>query len=284
MKLLSLFEQKSKAFWLLTGLLLVAVIGAIDSLTGYELAFSPFYLIPVVIVAWFVGFRAGMLYALVSSLVWFSAENFAGQHYSYPIIYFWNTMLRLANFIVVVVLVTRLKRELNLQKHLAYTDAITGLANSRSFFESLETEIAQAARYGRMITVMYIDLDNFKVVNDLFGHSAGDQALCQVANTLHGSLRKTDYIARIGGDEFAVVLPETGLEAAVHVSKKIQEQLTSEMEKQDWSITFSMGVVYAAKGSSITSPESILHQADNLMYIAKKNGKNQIEYAAYQPD
>ncbi len=282
MPLLPFPKKKSKLFWLVVSLLLVTVVGALDYLTGYELAFSPFYLLPVIVSAWYVGRNTGLVFAGLSALTWFAADFATGHSYTTPVFYFWNTLLRGINFLVVVWLVTSLKSERDMQTHLARTDAITGLANTRWFHEFLEQETARVSRYRKPISVMYIDLDNFKQVNDRSGHREGDRALLFVADTLRKHLRKTDFVARVGGDEFAVVLTETGPEIAPQLSEKILSRLCAEMEKENWPITFSMGVVTAQGGSYIIPPEAILHQADDLMYEVKRSGKNNVRWEAYK--
>jgi diguanylate cyclase (GGDEF)-like protein len=276
--------KKNKAIWLLVSILLIIILGTLDYLTGYELAFSPFYLIAVITATWFVGSIAGAIFAPLSALVWLGADILAGHTYSNPAYFFWNTLLRLVNFLVVVALVARLKRELAYQNQLAHTDPITGLANTRWFLEFLTIETARVARYRKPISLVYFDLDNFKQVNDLFGHREGDRALTHVADALRGSLRKTDFIARIGGDEFAVILTETGVDEAPLVGEKIQEKLSAEMIKESWPITFSIGIISAPGGSNIIPPEAILHQADDLMYQVKKSGKNSLRCTPYQPE
>lgn len=259
---------------------LIIVIGVIDYLTGYELAFSPFYLFPVIFVTWLGGIRAGSAASVLSAVAWWVADFLTGHTYSFPVIYFYNTVLRLLNFMVVAYLVERLKREMENENQLARSDVITGIANARSFFEFLEAEVIRSARYNHPLTVAYIDLDNFKQINDRFGHMAGNQALRDTARVLRACLRRVDFVARIGGDEFALVLPETSVEDAPAVCARILACLMDEMKKQNWPVTFSMGGVTAVSVSGV-SAEKLLQQADNLMYQVKRNGKNSLLCAAY---
>lgn len=284
MSIMLTFLKNNKVFWLLVSILQVAVIGAIDYVTGYDLAFSPIYLFPIVTTTWFVSKNLGIVFALLSSIAWLAADYLTQHPYSNPSFFLWNTLIRLANYLVVVYLVARVKRELVLQNQLARTDSLTGLANNRSFFEFLQQEIARFSRFERAFSVMYIDLDDFKQINDSYGHKEGDRVLSCIAQVFLSRLRKTDLAARIGGDEFAVVLPETGEEEAFKLSKELIARMAAEMEQQKWCITFSLGVVTIEKGAVIVSAESILQQADQLMYQVKNNGKNNIRHASYQSD
>ena len=124
------------------------------------------------------------------------------------------------------------------------------------------------------MTLLYIDLDNFKQVNDAFGHETGDELLIEVAATIRTNVRSTDTVARLGGDEFALLLPETDQEAALVVTNKLREALLVSMQRREWPVTFSIGLV-----SFATPPESVeemLKQADAVMYSVKLKGKNSI--------
>jgi diguanylate cyclase (GGDEF)-like protein len=165
-----------------------------------------------------------------------------------------------------------LKNTLELKEQLAKTDFLTGVTNARSFFELADLEINRAKRYQHPFTLAYIDLDNFKTVNDTYGHLIGDSLLRLVADTIRNNIRVTDVYARLGGDEFAVLLPETNPEQSEIAINKVQTQLLDEMKKNNWPVTFSIGAV-----TFLTPPESVdemIKKADNLMYSAKKNGKN----------
>lgn len=281
MKLLATDGPKTRHYWLAGFFLLIGVIGFIDYLTGYELAFSPFYLFPISAISWLSGKRAGIIAACISALTWLVADILTRHIYSHPSLYFINTALRLFNFLTVSFLVASLRKEMDLEIRLARNDVITELANARSFLEFLDREVAHAARFHEAITVMYIDLDNFKMINDQYGHAAGNQVLRDVATVLRDSLRKNDFVARIGGDEFAAVLPETGKEIAPVVSRRIMSRLEAGMLEHNWPITFSIGVVTAEQAAEI-SAESLLQQADELMYQVKKDGKNNLRFAVYK--
>jgi len=168
-----------------------------------------------------------------------------------------------------------LKNGLEREKALARTDSLTQIANRRAFYELASTEINRAHRYKRPFTIVSMDLDNFKIVNDRFGHKIGDTLLCSVANTIQKNIRATDVVARLGGDEFTVLLPEIGAESARVVAHKLQKELLDTMQTNEWPVTFSMGVV--TFNSAPATVDEMLKKADTLMYSAKQSGKNIIK-------
>jgi len=265
--------------WAIIGFILVGGIGILDYLTGYELAFSLFYLMPILLIAWLTGRRLGVLIALVSALVWSLADVLAGNSYAHPVVFFWNTLIRLSFFVIVVFLLTSLKNALEHERELGRIDSLTGAFNFRYFSAILQMEVDRTRRYQRPFTVAYIDIDNFKIINDQYGHTTGDRVLRTFVNYAQNYLRKTDSVARLGGDEFAFLLPETGQEAASLFISRIQGGLLEEMQKNHWPVTFSIGVL-----SCVEAPQSIdevVKMADDLMYSVKKNGKNAISYATF---
>jgi diguanylate cyclase (GGDEF)-like protein len=163
------------------------------------------------------------------------------------------------------------------ERIIARTDALTGLTNMRSFHEQAEAEIYRATRYDHPLTLAYIDIDNFKTVNDTLGHEEGDNLLRVVAKRMLQDARKTDLVARIGGDEFVVLLPETDQAAAKIVINQIHRNLNEESSKHAWPVTFSIGVLTCTG----TPPRvgEMIKAADNLMYAVKHRGKNAVNYS-----
>jgi diguanylate cyclase (GGDEF)-like protein len=128
--------------------------------------------------------------------------------------------------------------------------------------------------------VLYLDLDNFKAVNDRFGHSTGDELLRTVADTIRTRLRRVDSVARLGGDEFAVLLPETGAEAARGVVEQVRGALGDAMRTHGWPVTVSIGAL-----TCVTAPESadaLIRRADDLMYAVKHGDKDGVKYGTYE--
>ena len=169
------------------------------------------------------------------------------------------------------------KREL---ERLARTDSLTGLLNRQRLMEKLEKEIDRAMRYKRPLSIMLLDLDHFKEVNDNHGHLVGDSVLVKAASEISGTLRKTDFAGRYGGEEFCVVLPETGLEGAEDLAERLRSAISSSVHSlpdgTELSITCSIGVAKASCGIL----EDIIAVADAALYLAKRSGRNRVEVAA----
>lgn len=264
---------------ILLGFVLTGLIGIVDFLTGYELAFSVFYVLPVAIVTWLTGRWLGVVTSIIGALVWFGADVATGHSYSYPLIPVWNTFIRLAFFVIITLLLSALRRATEREKEFARVDNLTGALNPRFFYGLAQMEINRFQRYEQPFTLAYIDLDNFKSVNDHFGHSTGDQVLRIVVSSVKNNLRKTDVIARLGGDEFALLLPETDEESARFALSKVQKGLLEEMRKGDWPITFSIGSLTCIAAPETT--EKLVSMADELMYSVKHTSKNAIKYSIY---
>lgn len=168
----------------------------------------------------------------------------------------------------------------------AYTDALTQLPNRRAFFNSAENAFAAARRYQRPLAVLMLDLDHFKRVNDTYGHAAGDAVLVRTAECLRQSVREADLPARLGGEEFVVMLPETGLQQALELAERIRyviEYITPvEYEGQLIQVTASIGV--AMMDSSSNDVESMIKQADEALYQAKESGRNKVVCAEPRAD
>jgi diguanylate cyclase (GGDEF)-like protein len=270
--------KKPRSFLIALGFILIAFVGVTRYLTGPEFAFSLFFLLPISLGTWFAGRWVGILLSVMSAVVWLATDLIGGQSYSHPVVPLVNETLRLSVFLIVVVILSTLKRVLEREKMFARKDFLTGIANRQAFFEFAGIEINRCRRHGYPLTIAYIDCDNFKVINDRFGHQTGDDLLCSVANTLQKSIRVTDIVARLGGDEFAILLPETGYEPAVVVIRKIQKILLDIMQKNRWPITFSFGVV--TFHSPPNTVDEIIKRSDALMYSAKQSGKNMIKHEA----
>jgi diguanylate cyclase (GGDEF)-like protein len=162
-------------------------------------------------------------------------------------------------------------------ERLARTDALTGLANRRRFFELAESELARAGRYGSPLSVLMIDIDHFKDVNDACGHATGDLVLRQLAETCRAVFRQVDTVGRVGGEEFAVLLPETPLTGAVEVADRLRSAVqATRVPREDGepiAITVSVGVATSAPGKSV---DDLMSQSDTALYEAKRTGRNRV--------
>lgn len=173
-----------------------------------------------------------------------------------------------------------LREQNQLLESLAVTDSLTGLYNRKKLDDILADQFALFRRNHRPFTVLMLDLDNFKSINDNYGHACGDRVLADVAAILKQSVRSIDYVARYGGEEFVVVLVETGLDAALDIAERIR----SEVETPHFiagnnliAVTVSLGVTHSREGDD--GPDEALARADHALYEAKRAGRNQVQLA-----
>jgi len=270
------FSRQSKSFLMILAVCLCIALGAVDYLTGYEVSFSIFYLLPVSLIAWFVGRRPAIFIAIISALIWLLADLTSGHTYSHYAIPLWNSIMRLGFFLMAAYFLTAIRKLLDRVIELSRRDPLTGIANGRYFSELAANEINRASRFNRPLTLTYMDIDNFKQINDSLGHSTGDDLLHLVGETIKKNVRSIDIIARLGGDEFAILLPETGYEQSGTVIKKVQKYLLDAVQQKGWPVTFSFGVVTCNK--PLCKVDELIKAADNLMYSVKNSGKNMIRH------
>jgi diguanylate cyclase (GGDEF)-like protein/PAS domain S-box-containing protein len=173
--------------------------------------------------------------------------------------------------------ITRRKEIENELMRLAATDSLTGLLNRRAFFEHGEREVARARRNGKPLCLLMLDLDNFKLVNDTHGHAAGDEVLRNMAETMQNALRETDLLGRVGGEEFAAILPEAALAGATDTAERLRKAIEARAtvcNGRKIYVTASIGV------SQFQAPDEqldeVLKRADQAMYKAKSKGRNRV--------
>ncbi len=256
----------------------VGIVGLLDYVTGPESAFPIFYIAPVVLVSWAVSWRAGLGISVLSSATWFAHDAIGDRETSNLLVMVGPAMVRFAFFVLTAALVHGARHGIARERVLARTDPLTGVANTRSFEDRLEFALAYLRRTGSPLTVAYVDLDDFKAVNDRFGHSEGDSVLRTVASAIQGRLRHTDLVARIGGDEFAIVLPDTDEDTALAVLSEIEAAVAEEIGDR-WLVRETIGAM-----TFTTPPESIdtmVRSADGLMYLGKYQGKARIIHATW---
>ena len=163
-------------------------------------------------------------------------------------------------------------------RRLSITDGLTGLYNSRHFYENLDLEIARTKRYGNSFSLILVDIDDFKKLNDTYGHQAGDEVLQEIAHILRSVSRETDIVARFGGEEFIIILPNTSEEEAVALAgrliKAVQQTWIAINATEKVNITVSGGL--ASYPQNASSAKALINAADNAMYAAKAAGKNTV--------
>lgn len=254
----------------------VLFVGGVDYLSGHELSMSLFYLGPVAVAGWYAGRPTGVAIAVLSCASWYIADMAAWHQYSHPAIPIWNALVRFGFFLVTGLLLTALRKSLLGQQHLARTDALTGLYGRRSFEDRLAHDLALAQRRKSALTLAYVDLDDFKTVNDSRGHAEGDRVSKTVGRVLMSAVRTSDTAARLGGDEFALMFPHTDAGGARNVIAKVRSGLQAALGASDLRVTCSIGVVTSLDPAS--SPQGLLAVADALMYEVKRGGKGDVSF------
>jgi len=257
---------------LLIAVIIVLALGTLDYLTGSEIEFSLFFLFPIAVTTWYLGPRYGIALSLLGVIAWTFVDHVHGIAYSTEFARYWGLAMHMAYYALIVLASSYLKNALNMTRRLAATDPLTGLYNSREFYRLAAIEMLRVQRNNQAVTIAFLDLDNFKEINDRYGHQVGDELIQLVAQTIAGSLRRTDLLARVGGDEFAILLPDTNAHSARQVARKIQQALAVIMQEHGYPVTFSLGAL--AFGFPPSDFHNALRQADLLMYQAKARGKD----------
>jgi diguanylate cyclase (GGDEF)-like protein len=249
-------------------------LGYLDVITG-DYSLIVFYLIPVSLAAWFVNIRSGLLFCGLAVVVRVIADEWSRPLlFTRSVLHYWNELIEFLFLIIMSLLFSTLKKNLDSEKELARRDPLTDTLNRRAFFDLTEHEINRSQRYDLPLTVAYIDLDNFKTVNDQLGHRTGDELLITVVTTIRSHIRASDVLARFGGDEFVILLPDTPGDAALKFLTKMHNNLDQIMVLKNWPVSFSIGAVtYGVVPSTV---DEVIRNADELMYAVKHGGKNRL--------
>jgi diguanylate cyclase (GGDEF)-like protein len=250
-------------------------VAVLDWLTGSHVSLLPFYAAPVALAAWLSGAWPGLCAAAAASLgllVVASLEQ-APPHPGYA---YWNALAAGSVFAALGLSLSR-QREARLRERAnARSDPLTGVRTQRDFYEAVELEIRRAERAPRPMTLAYIDVDDFRRFNDQMGRPAGDEVLRRTAEVLRKNTRVTDLVGRVGGDDFAVLLPETDPDGAMAVLWKLRRRLQRAMDRRRWTVTFSIGAVTFTRAPR--DAEDIVRRADRLVVAVKLEGKNQVRH------
>lgn len=254
----------------------VAVVAYIDFITGADVALSFFYLIPVIVATRLLGTTVGVVLAISCGVADPLILLIVGEAHD-PLVVFWNLSVRAATLVTAALLVGRLDAALAHERELSRIDPLTKLMNTRSFRDRAALELLRAARYRRPLTLAFMDLDNFKLVNDELGHAEGDELLARVGSLLTSLTRSVDVVGRLGGDEFAVLMSESDSAASMKVVERIRQELKRMLDEAHLpdSLSVSIGMV-TTKGRGLDLDTLVL-VADQLMYSAKRAGKNQVK-------
>lgn len=269
-------SQQRRSTLIVAGTLLLMLVGTgAHFASGQLLESSVFFIMPISFFTWFVGRKTGLIASGVSAALTLATNLESPMHAIHPHVSYWNALVWLAFFVLSTIIVAELKVLYLRERQLSRVDNLTGIATRLAFYEVAEGEKNRARRYQHPMTIAYLDLDHFKEVNDSMGHATGDKALVAVARTIENSIRQTDTVARMGGDEFAIILPNTRKDAAGRVLSKVVRALDEAMLEGEYPVTFSIGAV-----TFLTLPESLqemIRHADRVMYSIKSTGKNRLE-------
>jgi diguanylate cyclase (GGDEF)-like protein len=273
----------SPAGWTLSAVCAILGVGIADELTGTDVSLILFYLVPIGLATWFVTRRAGFLLSVAAAAVSFAADGLyrveVGDRDVHMAVLAWNGFVQVGTSIALVLMLAALRERLGREELLARTDSLTEIANRRAFFEAAYLELERARRHRRPITMAYVDVDDFKNVNDQLGHAQGDALLVSVAQTLRDATRAVDTVARLGGDEFGLLLPETGPTDADSLLGRLRAAILEDMVRGGWRVGVSIGAAtfLTAPGSA----DEMMARADELMYAAKRERKGSVRLGIF---
>ena len=246
-----------------------------DYATGADAAFTLLYLLPIMLASWCRSMREGVFFSILSALSLLVIDILTRRYVLHPVLLGWNFLAELSVFLLATYLLAALRDLLLHEQHTALSDPLTGIANRRHFVEHATAEIARAKRYHRPFSLAYIDLDNFKSLNDQSGHAEGDRLLRTFADEMARHVRKNDVVARLGGDEFGILLPETAESAARAVIDKVSRRLAAISKRRRWGVTLSVGAVTFLRPPK--TPIKAISMADRTMYEVKASGKKGVK-------
>ena len=266
-----------RALRLSSYVLLTLLVYWINAVTPSTARFGILYTIPVLLVTWTEGLVWGIVFA-VATTVFREAIAWVQMPVETPML--WRVLNGLAYLAVLGIAMAGLQTLRRSQAQLARLvtqDALTNVLNARAFVDRVGQELDRNRRYPRALALMYMDLDNFKVINDTHGHQTGDAVLRLVADAMRSSVRQADVVGRLGGDEFAVLMPETDAQLADAAARRLIAGLRN-VFKGTPNVTASIGVV--ACTATDASSDDLLRRADQAMYDAKKSGKDRVVQVA----
>lgn len=257
--------------------LLTLLVYWVNAITPPDARLGILYIIPVLLVLWTEGLAWGILFA-VATTVLREAIAWVQMPPDTPMV--WRIVTALAYLAVLAVAMAglqTLRRSQAAMARLIILDPLTNVLNARAFADRLGQELDRNRRYPRPLALMYMDLDNFKVINDTHGHQTGDAVLRLVADAMRTSVRQADVVGRLGGDEFSVLMPETDAALADAAAKRLIAGLRN-VFKGTPNVTASIGVVSCT--ATDASTDDLLRRADQAMYDAKKSGKDRVVQVA----
>ena len=265
-------------------LLNYAVVSLFPIESSRYISLDVLFCLPVIETAHLTSIRANRRYdtntpifvGITLALIWSATEVAISWPYFPMIVFALNTFTRSVIFTVIGRVLIKLWRE----REYARKDMLTGLANRVELLDRLEIEQGHSERSGRPYSVLFIDIDLFKTLNDTHGHQVGDEALKMLASILRNSSRKVDVAARLGGDEFVLLLPDTDEQSCEVMIKRIEAATKQAFEEQFWQVTLSIGK--STKIGKTKDVDWVIRLADENMYEAKKAKKQMVQDATVQ--
>ena len=259
----------SRESGVLLGLAVIAAAAAVDYALGPNVQLTAVFALAPMVTAWCATRRDAVVVAIVAATVSAALHAVTGSVVAEPLPLLLTVFFRFSALAIIAILVAQVRATTERLEDLSMRDELTGLLNRRALVERLDEEIARAKRHETPLSLIYADIDEFKDVNDRFGHGVGDEYLIQVAEALTITVRPTDHVARMGGDEFVVVLPDTDAPGAHALAARLTEQML-DLERR-YGAGLSLGIT-----SFSTAPESVesaINAGDHEMYATKRARK-----------
>jgi diguanylate cyclase (GGDEF)-like protein len=252
-------------------LLLLGAVSWIDYILGASVNLLALYFVPLLVAGWHLGKKGAVLFTALATAAWLAQVVASGAVQWSPLVWAINTLATATGFLVVAILVALLRNAIDRERDHARTDPLTGLANRRQLEEGAGVPLALCRRIGSAATMVSVDLDNFKAVNDTLGHQRGDDVLRAFGDILRRFVRTSDFAARMGGDEFCLFLPDTSaLEGSVLMDRIRAAAEASPMFR---SCDVSLSIGSYTEDPVHSELEAMLSAADARMYEAKRSRK-----------
>lgn len=256
------------------GLTVVAALGIVDALTSPYIGFALFFALAIMGVTFHAGWVAGTIVAIPASGAALASRFLQAPDDVSVLAALWNLGNEIATFVVLVLVTHQIRSLFDRLSDQNRRDLLTGALNTRGVLEAFERERSRARRTASPLTIAFIDLDNMKRVNDELGHGEGDEMLRILASSVQASIRELDVFGRVGGDEFALILPDTDEQEALKAIQRLRSVVNRRTHARSPYISVSVGVVTFRRDPPEAS--DALRAADALMYVAKRAGGNRV--------
>lgn len=270
----------ARAWWIVILAMIAIALGDFATRPA-SVYLGPLYLLPVSLACWRLNLCVGLAAAMIAAIT-VAATNFALLEHMTLVGVLGNLAMHVLTLAATAWIVSGLRYSMERERFLACRDGMTGTLNKPAFEKHAERMIDAAAAEGRPLLLSFLDLDGFKSVNDQYGHDAGDEVLRRFADAGRAALRREDCFGRVGGDEFAVLMPLASTEAAREAAGHLHRRFTRALAGAPHAVTCSMGALIVPPDNRLSLRE-LLREADQVMYAAKRSGKNAVQFATAAP-